>query len=96
MNHIYMSPLGAKAQVTLPKAVRKALGIREKEDMVGFLVDGKRIALTRIEPVPSSNPFTEDEWKKIETLAARLPAAVFSDSKKSLRHLKKKLKKGTK
>ncbi|MBI4676880.1 MAG: AbrB/MazE/SpoVT family DNA-binding domain-containing protein [Elusimicrobia bacterium] len=82
-----MSPMGAKAQVTLPKAVRQTLGLSEK-DMVGFVVDGKRVALTRIEPVPSSDPFSEEEWRKIERLAGEAPAAAFPDSKASLRYLK--------
>ena len=93
MQHIFMSPLGAKAQVTLPKAVRLALGLKEKEDVLGFIVDGKKVALTRIEPIPSSNPFTEEEWEKIERLASAPPAAVFTSSKESLKHLRKMLKK---
>ncbi len=93
MDGMYMSPLGVKAQVTLPKVVRKALGLKEKKDFVGFVVEGHRVALTRIEPVPSTNPFTEEEWVKIERLAAKPPLVVFTSSKASLKHLRNKLKK---
>jgi len=76
---IITSPVGAKAQVTLPKAVREALHLTAQHDLVGFVVQGDRVALTRIEPVPSSDPFTDEEWRKIKRLAggswhqARLP-----------------------
>ena len=50
---IITSPVGAKAQVTLPKAVREALHLKAQHDLVGFVVHGGRVALTRIEPVPS-------------------------------------------
>ncbi|MBI5883160.1 MAG: AbrB/MazE/SpoVT family DNA-binding domain-containing protein [Elusimicrobia bacterium] len=89
---MYFSQLGNKAQVTLPKAVRKALGFKEARDLVGFIVEGNRVALTRIEPVPTSDPFTEEEWAKIRILAAQPPAAAGLDSQASLRHLKSRLK----
>ncbi|MBI5209834.1 MAG: AbrB/MazE/SpoVT family DNA-binding domain-containing protein [Elusimicrobia bacterium] len=92
MQHVYFSHLGNKAQVTLPKAVRKALSLREARDLVGFIVDGRRVALTRIEPVPTSDPFTDEEWEKIRGLAAKPPAAAGLDSQASLRHLKSRLK----
>ena len=57
MSKLITSPVGAKAQVTLPKAVREALHLKPQEDLVGFVVEGSRVALTRIEPVPSSDPF---------------------------------------
>jgi len=91
MPHIITAPLGAKAQVTLPKSVRQALGLKEKHDLVGFIVEGRRVALTRIEPVTSSDPFTEEEWKKIARLVARPSTAIFESSKDSIRYLKKRL-----
>jgi len=64
---IITSPVGAKAQVTLPKVVREALHLKAQHDLVGFVIQGDRVALTRIEPVPSTDPFTDEEWKKILT-----------------------------
>lgn len=85
------SPVGAKAQVTLPKAVREALHLKAQRDLVGFVIQGGRVALTRIEPVPSSDPFTDAEWAKIEQLAAQPPAATFEHAADSLRYLKRHL-----
>ena len=90
-SQIITSPVGAKAQVTLPKVVREALHLKAQHDLVGFVIQGGRVALTRIEPVPSTNPFTEGEWKKIERLAAQTPAAACENAAESLRYLKRHL-----
>ena len=87
------APLGAKAQITLPKAVREALRLRTRRDLVGFVIQGDRVAITRIEPVPSSDPFTEAEWRAIDKLAAEPPAATFPDVKRSLEYLRRHLQK---
>ena len=88
---IITSPVGAKAQVTLPKAVREALHLEAQHDLVGFVIVGGRVALTRIEPVPSTDPFTDAEWDRIERLAARAPAATCESAGHSLRYLKRHL-----
>ena len=88
---IITSPVGAKAQVTLPKVVREALHLKAQHDLVGFVIQGDRVALTRIEPVPSSDPFSDEEWKKIERLAAQTPAATCENAADSLRYLKRHL-----
>ena len=86
------APVGAKAQVTLPKAVREALRLKAQHDLVGFVIYEGRVALTRIEPVPSSDPFTDEEWKKIERLAAQASAATCENAADSLRYLQRHLK----
>ena len=43
----------------------------------------------RIEPVPSSDPFTETEWRAIERLASQAPAAVCENAAESLSYLKR-------
>jgi len=88
---IITSPVGAKAQVTLPKAVRETLHLKAQSDLVGFIIHAGRVVLTRIEPVPSSDPFTDKEWKQIERLAAQSPAAVCENAEESLRYLKRHL-----
>ena len=85
------SPVGAKAQITLPKAVREALHLKAHRDLVGFVIQGGRVALTRIEPVPSSDPFTDAEWTSIERLASQPPAATHDNAAESLRYLKRQL-----
>ena len=86
---IITSPVGAKAQVTLPKVVREALHLKAQHDLVGFVIYGDRVALTRIEPVPSHDPFTEGEWKTIEHVASQAPAATCENAVDSLRYLKR-------
>lgn len=91
MRKIVTSPVGAKAQVTLPKVVREALHLKTQRDLVGFVISGGRVALTRIEPVPSSDPFTDEEWKQIERFASQAPVAVAENAADSLRYLKRHL-----
>jgi len=91
MSKVITAPVGAKAQVTLPKAVREALHLKPQEDLIGFVIEGERIALTRIEPVPSSDPFTDAEWGKIERMVSRTPTATFENAAGSLRYLKRHL-----
>jgi len=90
---MHLSPVGAKAQVTLPKDVRKALKIKEKNDFVGFIVEGNTVILTRIEPVASVDPYSEEEWSKIRALASKKPARVLHSSTESLGQLDRMLKK---
>ena len=47
--------------------------------------------MTRIEPVPSSDPFSDEEWRKIERLTAQAPAAICENAADSLRYLKRHL-----
>ena len=88
---IITSPVGAKAQITLPKVVREALHLQAQHDLVGFVIQGGRVALTRIEPVPSSDPFNEKEWRQIERLTAQASAAVCDNAADSLQYLKRHL-----
>ena len=95
MTKIITAPVGAKAQITLPKLVREVLHLTAQQDIVGFVIHGDRVALTRIEPVPSSDPFTESEWAKIEQLAAQPPAASLESATDSLHFLKRHLRRRT-
>ena len=89
MPRIVTAPIGAKAQLTLPKAVREAVHLKTRADLLGFVIQGGRVALTRIEPVPSTDPFTEEEWKAIERLASQTPASVCDNAAASLAYLKR-------
>ena len=80
---IPLSIVGAKAQVTLPKEVRKVLKVKEREDMVGFIIEGNTVIITRVEPVPSQDPFTSREWAKIKALAKKKPKEIFKSSQES-------------
>ena len=58
------SRISSKAQVTLPKAVRVALGVKQG-DTLSYEIDGDRVVLTRAAPSvdPFENPFALfTEW----------------------------------
>lgn len=63
------SPIGVKFQITLPKKVREALGIRRAGELLGFLVDGSKVTLTKAEVVPQGRSFTAREWAKLVRLS---------------------------
>jgi AbrB family looped-hinge helix DNA binding protein len=79
----WSSHVGAKYQVTLPKHVRAALGISRPGELVGFMVDGSKITLTRAEITPRSDAFTEAEWSQLVRLA-KSPAKKASPAKQFL------------
>ncbi|UAK24240.1 AbrB/MazE/SpoVT family DNA-binding domain-containing protein [Sphingomonas nostoxanthinifaciens] len=59
------SRLSSKAQTTIPRAVRAALGVKEG-DRLAYQIDGDRVIVTRAAPVsadPFDNPFAMfTEW----------------------------------
>jgi len=57
------SRLSSKSQTTIPQAVRKALKLREGDELV-YLIDGDgRVSLARVSADPFENPFaTFTEW----------------------------------
>lgn len=58
------SRISSKAQTTIPRAVREALGVREG-DVLAYEIEGDRVVLKRAKPSvePSDNPFaTFTEW----------------------------------
>ena len=92
MTTVVTATVDTNAQLTLPKAVRRALHLRTRRDLIGFVIHGGRVALTRIEPVPSTDPFTEKEWRAIDRLAAHTPAATLPDAARSLHYLRRHLR----
>ena len=55
-----ISRISSKAQTTIPRAVRAALGLREG-DRVAYEIDGDRVILTRAE-LPDDPFATFSEW----------------------------------
>lgn len=82
------STVGAKFQITLPKKVRQRLGISKPGGLVGFMMDGSRIVLTKAEIAPEGDSFTEEEWSKLVSLARSAPKKTYS-SKEYRERLKK-------
>jgi antitoxin PrlF len=74
------SRITSKAQTTIPKAVREALGLREGDE-VSYEIDGDRVVLRRYDPADLfDNPFVHfTEWagdadRVFDELASRFPA----------------------
>ncbi|MBI4668673.1 MAG: hypothetical protein HY747_05740 [Elusimicrobia bacterium] len=72
-----------------PMAV--VLGIKEFRHLLSLVnaTSAENRLLGKI--VPSSDPFTDEEWRKIKQLAAKPPVASFKTSKESIEHLRKLL-----
>ncbi|MHB8446416.1 MAG: AbrB/MazE/SpoVT family DNA-binding domain-containing protein [Rudaea sp.] len=56
------SKLTSKAQTTIPQPVRKALGVRDGDE-IEYKIDGDHVVLTKAKVPPTDDPFrTFDEW----------------------------------
>jgi len=87
----FTSSVGPKGQITLPKAVRKMLQLREKEDVVGFLIDEKQgaIRLVRMEIRPAEEGYTEEELRKMLGLVKARETKKFSSAEDFIKYLEK-------
>ena len=90
MAKLLTAPLSSKAQLTLPKRVRELLGVREKGDRIGFLIDEKsrRITITKVDLVPAEAPYTEEELRKLLNLRKEPSGKVFNSMEGLLKELK--------
>lgn len=57
---IVSSHITEKGQITLPEQVRKILGLKHKDAIVGFVIDGKEIKVVRARVVEDKT-LTPDE-----------------------------------
>ena len=89
MTKLLTAPLSSKAQLTLPKRVRDLLGVREKGDRVGFLIDEKyhRITITKVDLVPAEEPYTDEEIRKLLKLRKEPGGKTFDSMEAFLKHL---------
>jgi antitoxin PrlF len=57
------SKLTAKAQTTIPRAVRVALGLREGDE-IAYLIEGNRVVLAKARGEAADDPFGAfHEWE---------------------------------
>ena len=89
MEKLVTAPLSSKAQLTLPKRVRELLGVREKGDRIGFLIDEKshRIVITKVDLVASEEAYTKEEIRKLLKLAKEPGGKTFDSAEAFLKHL---------
>ena len=85
------APLGPKGQITLPKEIRKALGLHDKGDMIGFLVDEKSgsVRLTRMEIRPAKEEYTQEEISRLKALVKEPGGKKFASAEAFLKHIQK-------
>ena len=90
MTMLMTATLSSKAQLTLPKRIRELLGLRAKGDQVGFVVDEKtrRIVMTKITLVPTEEPYTQDELRKLLRLAKAPGKKTFASAEAFLKHVR--------
>ena len=83
------APLSSKAQITLPKPVRKLLGLNAKGDRVGFLIDEKtrRITMTKVDLMPAEESYTEEEIRTLLKLRKEPGGKTFDSAEAFLKHL---------
>ncbi len=83
------APLTSKAQLTLPKPIRKLLGVHAKGDRVGFLIDEKthRITITKVDLVPAEAAYTEEEIRQLLKLRKEPGGKTFNSMEAFLKHL---------
>lgn len=83
--------LGPKGQITLPKRIREVLGLKEKGDRVGFVLDEKSgaVRLTRMEIRPVGKDYSEEELRKLMRLTKEGSGKKFTSAEAFLKHLEK-------
>lgn len=85
------APLGPKGQITLPKEIRQALGLKNKGELVGFSVDPKSstVRLTRMELSPAESSYSEEELRKLAGLSKERGGKTFNTAEDFLKHIEK-------
>lgn len=57
-----LSKLTSKAQTTIPQPVRKALRLKEGDE-IAYVIAHDHVVITKAPPAPTDDPFaTFDEW----------------------------------
>ena len=90
MTRFVTAPLSAKGQMTVPKAVRKALNLTGAGSTLGFLVDEKTgvAVVTKMELVPAAASFSKSDLRKLAKLAKEPGGKSFPSMKSLLKDLK--------
>jgi len=89
MNNIIATTVEKEGKISIPGPIRKVLKIRSEGDIVGFVLDGTQVILTKAEIVPVVEPFTDKEWKKLTELANKPGGKTFKSGDNFLKYHKK-------
>lgn len=79
-----MAIISSRGQVTIPQDIRSLLHVR-RGSVVGFepMREGVLMVPMKVQP---QDPYTEEEWKKIEKLS-KSEGTVYSTVEKAKKHL---------
>ncbi len=84
---VYATDVQANGTVRLPKPVQQALRLKGKHGIVGFVIDGKRILMTRARIVPDPT-LSDEELAALARLSKRgAGKRSFRTVDAALRHL---------
>lgn len=85
----FTATLGPKGQITLPKKIRMALGIVEKGETVGFVLDEKEgsVRLARMEVCPVQDTYSEEDLRKMLKVARGKDRKQFNSAEDFLEHI---------
>jgi len=87
-NRCYISHVTSKGQTTIPRAVRAMLGLKEGSE-IAFKPATHGFMLVRVTTtIKEENPYTSQEWKRIEKLASA-KGKTFHSAEAALKHLHK-------
>lgn len=91
MQKIISTRLSSKGQVTIPKEAREILSIKNKNDMLGFIIDTDThsVKLTRLNVTPADEEFTEEEYAKLLKLADKPSKKTFKNPQEAIEYHKK-------
>ena len=88
LGRYYLSHVTSKGQTTIPRAVRAMLGLKEGSE-IAFKPATHGFMLVRVTTtIKEENPYTSQEWKKIEKLASA-KGKTFHSAEAALKHLHK-------
>lgn len=92
MARLVTAPLSGKGQMTIPKAVRKALNLTASGDTLGFFVDERAhvAVLTKMTLVPAQESFSTAELQKLVKLAKEPGGQTFASVGDLLKDLKRR------
>ena len=88
LGRYYLSHVTSKGQTTIPRAVRAMLGLKEGSE-IAFKPATHGFMLVRVTTtIKEENPYTHQEWKKIEKHASA-KGKTFNSAEAALKHLHK-------
>lgn len=84
----YLSHITSKGQATIPRVVRAMLSLKEGSEIAFKPAAGGFMIMRVTTTVKEENPYTPQEWKRIEKLASA-KGKTFHNADAVIKHLRK-------